>query len=78
VDNVGTLGGRVESVDWQGGRVEGKERLRDPIRTSVYDNHSNSMKITLQDHISLWNTASGTTWSKRWTYRVFSMDTHRN
>ena len=40
-------------------------------RTSICDKCSGSMKITTRlNHIGHCKTASGTNWSKRWTYRV--------
>ena len=45
------------------------------IRPSIYDKYSGSMKITIYvDHVSRCKTASVTTWTNRWTYRVFVMN----
>ena len=49
------------------------------IGASIYDKYLGSMKIATQlDHISLCQTASGTNWSNRWTYRVFIINTRRD
>ena len=49
------------------------------IRTSIYDEHSGSMRFTAHlDHISHDKSLSGTHWSNRWTYRVFIIDTRRD
>ena len=46
------------------------------IRTSIYDKYSGSMKIPAHlDHTSNCRTSSRTTWSNRWTCRVFIIDT---
>ena len=46
------------------------------IRASIYDIRSGPMKFpTRMYHISNFETASCTNWSKRWTYRVFIMNT---
>ena len=51
----------------------------DLIWTSVYDKCSGSMKITTHlDHISHYTTASDTIWAKRWTYRIFGINTRRD
>ena len=49
------------------------------IRMSVYDKYSGSMKMTSHlDHVSRVKAASGANWSNRCTYRVFSINTHRD
>ena len=46
--------------------------ISDFIRTIIYNAYSGSKRIiTHVDHTSHCKTASGTNWSKRWTYRVF-------
>ena len=48
--------------------------MTDLIRTSIYEQHSDSMKFTTHlDHISHCRTASGTNWSNRWTYPVLGI-----
>ena len=43
------------------------------IRTSIDDQHPGPTKITAHlDHASHCKTASGTNWSKRWTYHKYS------
>ena len=48
------------------------------IRTTISENCSGSKKNTIHlDHISRYETASGTKWSSGWTYRVFIMNDYR-
>ena len=48
----------------------------DLIRSSIYFKFPGSMTITTHlNHISHCETASGTNWSNRWTYRVVIMNT---
>ena len=51
----------------------------DFIRTSICDKHPGSMKSTTHlDHTSHCQTAPGTNWLQRWTYRVFITNTRRD
>ena len=44
-------------------------QVEDFIRPSIFDKYSGSMKVTAHlDHVSRCKTASGTTWSDRWTH----------
>ena len=56
-----------------------RRRHWDLIAASILRKYSGSMKITTHlDYISHCKTASGTNWSSRWTYRVFSQNTRRD
>ena len=49
------------------------------IRASVYDKYSGSMKVTTRlTHTHHYQPAYDTTWSNRWTYRVFIINTRRD
>ena len=88
----GRRGGRSEREGHSRGkkRVEVREGRRDdgeaqPARgdgghpEGICDKYSASMKITSRwDRISHYKTASGTNSSKRWTYRVSIINTHRD
>ena len=49
------------------------------IWTSIFDKYSGAMKVaTRLDRISHCKSSSDPHWSKRWTYRVLIMNTHRD
>ena len=49
------------------------------ILTGMYHKYSGSMNVTTHmDHIGYCETASGTHWLNRWTYRVFIITTRRD
>ena len=51
----------------------------DLTRLSIYDQYSDSTKITSHlDHVSHCTTSPVTIWLDRWTNRVFIMNTRRN
>ena len=57
----------------------GPRRLSAGSMKSIYDKRSGSITITTHlDRISHCETASGTNWSNRWTYRVLIMNTRRD
>jgi len=69
----------AKNADPETGFYKGMVRARfraNFIGASFYDKYSGLMKITTHlDYISHCKTASGTSWSNRWTYRVFIINT---
>ena len=56
-----------------------RERSRDLIRTSISNKYPGSMKTNPHlDHIRHCTTASGTNWLNRWTYRISTINAHRD